>query len=246
MTTSIPAAARAELTPTGKLRVGINHGNFLLVNKSSKPGEPTGVAPDLGRELAKRLGVPLAFVSYPGAGQLADSAKTGAWDVGFLGAEPLRAKEISFTAAYVEIEATYLVPAGSPIKTMADVDREGVRIAVSDKSAYDLYLRRNLKHAQLVRAEGIDASYQLFLKEKLEVLAGLRPRLVEDAVKNPGSRVLEGRFTAVQQAIGTPVGREAGAAYLRAFAEEIKTGLVTELISKHGVRGLTVAPRAAG
>ena len=246
MKTSIPAAARAELTPTGKLRVGINHGNFLLVNKSSKPGAPTGVAPDLGVELGRRLGVPVAFVSFKGAGQLADAAKTGAWDVGFLGAEPLRAKEISFTAAYVEIEATYLVPAGSSIRTMDEVDRKGVRIAVAEKSAYDLYLRRHLKHAELMPGEGIEGSYQRFLKEKLEVLAGLRPRLVDDQAKNPGSRILEGRFTAIQQAIGTPVGREAGTAYLRAFAEEIKTGLVAELIAKHGVRGLTVAPRAAG
>lgn len=245
MTTPLPAAARAELTPTGKLRVGLNHSNFLLVNKEPANGEPAGVAPDLGRELARRLGVPVAFVSFPRPGPLAEAAKTNVWDVAFLGAEPERAKEILFSAAYVEIEATYLVPAGSPIKSIDEVDRKGVRIAVTDKAAYDLYLQRHLKHAQLVHAEGIEGAYQLFLKEKLDVLAGLRPRLVDDQAKNPGSRVLEGRFTAIQQAIGTPVGRNAGAAYLKAFAEEIKDGLAAQLIARHKVRGLTVAPKAA-
>ena len=246
MTTPVSAAARAELTPTGKLRVALNHSNFLLVNKEPADGEPAGVAPDLGREIAKRLGVPVAFVSYPRPGPLADAAKTNVWDVGFLGAEPERAKEILFSAAYVEIEATYLVPAGSPIKAIDEVDRAGVRIAVTDKAAYDLYLRRSLKHARLVHAEGLDGAYELFVRENLDALAGLRPRLAQDVAKTPGARLLEGRFTAIQQAIGTPIGREAGAAYLRAFAEEIKSGLVADLIEKHKVRGLTVAPPAGG
>src|SRR5467141_4478263 len=157
----VPPAARSELAPTGRLRVGINLQNFLLVNKESTDGQYSGIAVDLGRELGKRLGVPVKLVAFDTAGKLADAVKSGAWDVAFLGNEPSRANEIAFSAAYLEIEAGYLVPAGSPIRTIADVDREGVRIAVAAKSAYDLYLSRSLKCAQLVRAQGIDASYEI-------------------------------------------------------------------------------------
>lgn len=238
-------AARSELAPTGKLRVGINLGNFLLTATDPATGEYRGIAVDLGRELGRRLGVPVEIIGYPSPGALADAARSGVWDVGFLGAEPQRANEIDFTAAYVEIEATYLVPPGSPLKTIADVDREGVRIAISGKSAYDLYLTRNLKHAQLVRIVGADNAFKQFVDDKLDALAGLRPRLVQDHGNFPGSRILDGQFTAVQQAAGTPKGRTAGARYLREFIEDIKaTGLVARTIEKNNVRGLTVAPRA--
>ena len=234
---------KAELLPTGKLRVGVNLGNFLLVGKDPASGELRGVVPDLAAELARRLGTTAQLISFPGAGQVADGAKSGAWDVGFIGAEPQRAEEIAFTLAYIEIPATYLVPAGSPIQSLAEVDRPGVRIATAARSAYDLYLSRNLKHAQLMRAEGIPASYDLFVKEKLEVLSGLLPRLVSDVRRLPGARILEGRFTAVQQAIGTPKARTAAAEYLREFVADIKaSGLVARLIEKHGVKGVNVAP----
>ncbi|MGH9330129.1 MAG: transporter substrate-binding domain-containing protein [Vicinamibacterales bacterium] len=245
MATEISPAARSELAPTGKLRVGINHGNFLLVTAGSSVADPRGVAPDLARELGRRLGVPVEFVRFDRAGAMADAVRTGAWDAAFLGAEPQRANEIAFTAAYLEIPATYLVPAGSPIRSIADVDREGVRIAVAEKSAYDLYLSRNVKHARLMRTQGIDASYELFVAEKLEALSGLGPRLLMDVEKLPGARVLEGQFTAVQQAIGTPKARDAAAKYLRAFVEEAKaSGLVAEAISRNAVRGVSVAPAA--
>jgi len=244
--TECSPAVRSELAPTGKLRVGINLGNLLLTAKDPKTGEARGIAVDLGRELGRRLGVPVEIIGYPSPGELADAVKTGVWDVGFLGAEPQRANEIAFTAAYVEIEATYLVPAGSPLRAIADVDREGVRIAVPEKSAYELYLSRTLKHAQLVRTqEGADNAFKRFVADKLEALAGLKPRLVKDAENLPGSRILDGRFTAVQQAIGTPKARVAGAKYLREFVEDIKaTGLVARTIEKNGVRGLSVAPKA--
>jgi polar amino acid transport system substrate-binding protein len=242
----IPAAARSELTPTGKLRVGLNHGNFLLVTPGSTHADPRGPAPDLARELGRRLGVPVEFVSFDTAGKLADAVKTGAWDVAFLGAEPQRASEIAFTAAYLEIPATYLVPAGSPIRSIAEVDREGVRIAVADKSAYELFLSRTIKQARLVHAQGIDASLEVFLAERLEALAGLKPRLIADVEKLPGARLLEGQFTAVQQAIGTPRPREAAAAYLREFVEDAKaSGLVAEAIARHRVAGVSVAPAAS-
>lgn len=234
---------KQELAPGGKVRIGLNYGNFLLVLGDGPDGAPRGIAPDLGREIGRRLGVPVEFVRFKQAGHLADGVRDGKCEIGFLGAERERANEIAFTKAYLEIPVTFLVPAGSKIKTIADIDREGVRVAVSARSAYDLYLSRTLKHATLERVEGLDASYDLFLREKLDALAGLKPRLSSDAEKLPGSRILEGQVTGVQQALGTKKGRDAGAAYLSEFVEEAKrSGLVARIIEKHGVRGVTVAP----
>ena len=239
--------ARAELAPGGRLRAGLNFNNVLLTGKDPATGEPRGVAVDLARELGRRLDVPVDIVPYDSAGALADSAGSGAWDVAFLGIEPARAVEIDFTAAYVEIESTYLVPAGSPLQTVADVDRAGVRIAVSEKSAYDLFLTRTLQHAQLVRAQAVDGAIRRMVDEKLDAVAGLRPVLLTFVEKLPGSRVLDGGFTTVQQGVGTPKGRQAGAAYLRSFVEDAKaSGLVAQVIEKNGVRGLTVSPPVAG
>jgi polar amino acid transport system substrate-binding protein len=236
-------AMKNELAPSGRLRIGLNYSNFLLVLGDDPDGEPRGIAPDLGRELARRSGLPLDFVKFDGAGKLFDAVKAGVCDVGFLGAEPQRASELEFTEAYLEIPVTFLVPAGSPIRTIADVDREGVRVAVSERSAYDLYLTRTLKKAQLVRAKGIPASYELFISQKLEALGGLKPRLVEEQARTPGSRILDGQVTGVQQAIGAPKGRTAAARYLREFAQDMKrSGFVAQAIAKHQVPGVTVAP----
>ena len=231
-----------SLSPSGKLKIGLNYSNFLLVIGDDANGEPKGIAPDLGRELARKTGMPFEFVKFDAAGKLFDAVKSAQCDVGFLGAEPQRADEVDFTNAYLEIPVTFLVPAGSPIKTIADVDREGVRIAVSERSAYDLYLSRTLKKAQLIRTKGIPASYDAFMAQKLEVLGGLKPKLVEEQARTPGSRVLDGQITGVQQAIGAPKGRPAAAKYLREFAEEVKrSGFVAKAIEKHGVKGVRVA-----
>jgi polar amino acid transport system substrate-binding protein len=235
----------ADLAPTGVLRAGINLSNFLLVTKTDWTGAPVGVAPDLAHEVANRLGVPVQYVPFKSPGELADMAGKGVWDIGLIGAEPQRAATITFTAAYTEIEATYLVPAGSNLKTFADVDTAGVRIAVMGRSAYGLWLDRNIKHAELVRSDSIDSSYAQFVGDKLEALAGLRPRLLSDVEKLPGARILDGKFMAVQQAIGTSPKNRAGAAFLRDFVEEAKaSGLVARLIERHNVRGLSVAPAA--
>ena len=237
------AAARADLAPSGTLHVGINFSNILLTARDPVTRAPSGIALDLAHELGRRLGVPVKIVSHESAGELAESAGKGAWQVGFLGIEPKRANEISFTAAYVEIEATYLVPPGSPLKSIAEVDRAGIRIAVPAKAAYDLYLTRTLQHATLTRAAGAAAAFKLFLADKMDALAGLKPQLEMDHEKLPGSRILEGRFTAVQQAAGTPKGHAVGARYLAEFIEDIKaTGLVARTIAKNGIRGLSVAP----
>ena len=238
----ISQAVRSDLTPHGKLRVGINFGNALLTKRDPQPG---GIAVDLARELASRLGVPLEIDSHESAGSLADSASQGRWEVGFLGAEPQRANEIDFTAPYVHIESTYVVPAGSPHKSIADVDREGVRIAISAKSAYDLYLTRTLKHATLVRAQGGAGALKLFVSDKLDALAGLKPILIDDLPKVPGAKLLDGHFSVVKQAAGTPKGKSAGFKYLSDFIEDVKaSGLVARVMEKNGIRGVTVAPKA--
>ncbi len=245
MATEITQAVRSEIAPSGKLRVGLNHGNFLLVTPGSSATDPRGVASDVARELGRRVGVPVEFVKFDTAGKLGDGVKTGAWDVAFLGAEPQRAAEIAFTAAYLEIPSTYLVPADSPIRSIAEVDRDGVRIAVAEQSAYGLYLARTIKHAKLVMTQGLDGSFDVFVGQKLEALAGLKPRLLTDVQKLPGARVLDGQFTGVQQAIGTPKNREASARFLRAFVEDVKAaGLVAQAISRNAVQGVTVAPPA--
>ena len=235
----------SQLAPTGVLRAGVNLSNFLLVTGKTPGGDPVGVSPDMAAEIAKRLGVPVKYVPYKTPGELADAGGTGAWDIGLIGAEPQRAEKITFTAAYVEIEATYLVPAGSPIKTIAEVDKPGKRIAVTGRAAYGLWLERNVKSATLVKTDTLDSAFEKFVGDKLDALAGLRPRLITDVTKLPGARILDGQFTAVQQAIGTARTNAAGAAWLRTFVEEVKaSGFVAGLIARHKVVGLSVAPPA--
>jgi polar amino acid transport system substrate-binding protein len=237
--------AKAELAPTGVLRAGINMSNFLLVTGKSASGDPEGVSPSMARAVADRLGVPVKYVPFPKPGELADQAGKNVWDIGLIGAEPERAKTITFTAAYCEIEATYLVPAGSPLKTIADVDKPGVRIAVTARSAYELWLSANIKHAKLILSNSLDAACEQFVAEKLDALAGLRPRLLSDVKKLPGATILGGNFTTVQQAIGTDPKNTAGAAFLKAFVEEAKkSGMVATFIEQHKVVGLSVAPPA--
>ena len=242
--TAIPAAAKAELTPTGKLRAGINFQNVLLTTLGPN-GEQGGVAVEFARELARRLGVPVEIIPYKSAGALADSVTTGAWDISVLGDEPERAKVIAFATPLTEIEATYVVPAGSPIRSISEVDRPGIRIVSPAKSAFDLYLSRTIKNAKLVQIAGSSAAQEHFVKEKLDALAGLKPGLLEFAPTLPGSRILDGNFTVVRHTVGIPRGRDAAAQYLRDLVEDVKaSGLVAKWIQKSGVKGLSVAPPA--
>ena len=241
---TVPPGARSELAPTGKLRAAINFGNPVLAQKDQASGEPRGVSVDLARELGRRLGVPVELVTFDAAGKVFDALKTGAWDIAFLAIDPVRAAEIVFTAPYVVIEGTYLVPADSPLRTIQDVDRDGVRVAVGNKSAYDLYLTRTLKRAQLVRVPTSPEAIDVFLKDKLEAAAGVKQPLLQFAKTHPNVRVMDGRFMAIEQAMGTPKGREAGALYLREFVEEMKaSGFVARGLEKSGQGDATVAPR---
>jgi polar amino acid transport system substrate-binding protein len=231
------------LAPTGVLRAGINMSNMLLVTGRTESGDPAGVSPDMAAEIARRLGVPVAYVKYEKPSLLADAAGTNAWDIGLIGAEPARAEKIAFTAAYCEIEATYLVPENSPFKTAAEVDQAGVRISVKRGTAYDLWLARNIKHATVLRSDTSDGPLNQFVADKLDAMASLRPALLEEVKKVPGTKILPGNFTAVQQAIGTAKKNSAGAAFLSDFVAEAKSsGLVARLIERHHVQGLSVAP----
>jgi polar amino acid transport system substrate-binding protein len=244
--TDITPAVRADLAPTGTVRAGINDGNFILATRGAD-GEPRGVAIDLARELAGRLGVPFEVVAHDTVAALVDAASAGTWDIAFLGSDPAREKAISFTAAYLEIEATYLVPGASSLRAAPEVDREGVRVAAPARANYELYLTRSLRHARLVPAPSAEAAFELLARGEVDALAGLKQGLIGLVDKLPGSRMLDGRFMAVQQSIGVPRGREAGLAYLRRVVEEAKaTGLVARAIERTGARGVSVAPAAAG
>lgn len=235
-----------ELAPTGVLRAAINLSNFLLVTGKTAAGDPQGVSPSMAKAVADRLGVAVQYVTYRTPGELADAAVEDVWDIGLIGAEPARAKHIAFSAAYSEIEATYLVPAGSKIQHIGEVDQPGIRIAVPARAAFELWLTDNIKNAELQRVTGRDGAFNTFVDNGLEALAGLRAGLVNDVERLPGSRILDGQFAAVQQAIGTKRDRPAGAKFLADFVEEAKaSGLVGELIEEFGVAGrLMVAPPA--
>ena len=236
---------RNELAPTGKLRVGINYGNPVLATRDPASGELRGVAVDLARELGRRLDLPVELVGFDAAGKMVEAVRAGAWDVAFLAIDPGRADEIDFTAAYIEIEGTYLVPAGSPFHAIEEIDRDKVRLGISAKSAYDLFLSRTMQRAELVRAAGPDAAFELLTTGQVDVLAGVRQHLVANSVKLPGSRVFADRFMAIEQALGIPKGRAEAARYLREFIEEVKaSGLVAGAIERAGVSGVSVAPPA--
>ena len=241
----ISPALNSDLAPTGKMRVGINYGNPVLATRNPASGELRGVAVDLARELGKRVDLPVELVGYDAAEKMVDALKAGAWDIAFLAIDPGREAEIAFTAPYLEIEGTYLVPSGSLLRAIADVDRDGVRIALAAGAAYDLFLTRNLKHAQLVRVPDPPAAFALLVAGKVEALAGVKQTLVTNAAQLPGSRVLDGRFLAIGQALGIAKGRDEGARYLREFIEDAKaSGLVARAIEKAGVRGVSIAPKA--
>ena len=235
------------LAPTGTLRAGVYTGNFLLITGKTPEGDPDGVSPDLCRAIAQKLGVPLQLIPFKSQDALVDAVGSNTCDIGFVGADPDRAEKVTFTPAYVEIQATYIVPEASTIKHASEVDRAGVRIAVPARSAYGLWLNRNIKHAQLFEAEGFDATIELFTTNKLEALAGLRVGLEVDIKKVPGTRIVEGEFTMVQQGACTRKGDAIAAQFLFDFLEQAKgSGLVAQLIQKHRVHGLHVAPLAGG
>ena len=235
--------AKRDLAPNGRMYAAINFGNPILAVKNPVTGDPSGVSVDLSRELARRLGVSVQLVTFDSAGKVVEALKSGSLDVAFVAIDPARAVDISYSAAYVVIEGAYLVEQNSPIRSNDEVDRPGIRVAVGAGSAYDLYLTREIKQAKLVRAPTSPAVVDTFLAQKLEVAAGVKQQLEADAKRLPGLRLLDGRFMVINQAMGTTKGRDAGAAYLREFVEEMKaTGFVAQALARHKIEGAAVAP----
>ena len=241
---TLSATIVRAFAPTGKLRAAINLGNPILANRDAATGEPYGVSVDLACGFAKRLGVDIELVVFDNAAKSVEAVKTEAADIGFFAVDPLRGDGISFTAPYVLIEGAYLVRIDSPLQANEEVDRAGHRVAVGKGSAYDLYLTRELKHAQIVRAPTSPAVIEAFLNQQLEVAAGVKQQLQADAARLPGLRLLPGRFMVIQQAMGLPKGRGADAASaLSQYVEEMKaSGFVAEALARHGIQGAVVAP----
>lgn len=235
--------AVTELAPGGKMRAAINLGNPILASKDPASGELRGVSVDLARELARRLGVEVELVPYTAAGRVVGGVKTRSWDIAFVAIDPARAVDIAYSPPYVVIEGAYMVRSDSPIRANAEVDRKGNRVAVGRNSAYDLFLKRTLRQATLVQAPTSPAVVDMFMAEKLEVAAGVRQQLEMDAKRVQGVRMLPGRFMVINQAMGTPRERAAGAAYLRTFIEEMKSsGFVADALARHRIEGAGVAP----
>lgn len=231
------------LTPTGRLRASINLGNPILANRDAA-GLPVGVSIDLARELARRLGVQAELVVSESAGKSVDIVNADQADVGFFAIDPVRGQGILFTAAYVLIEGSYLVRDASPLQHNEEVDRAGQRVTVGKGSAYDLYLTRALKSAQIVRAITSPAVVDAFLEKGDDVAAGVKQQLESDAKRLPGLRLLPGRFMVIEQAMGVPKTRgEAVQAYVAAFVEEMKaSGFVAQALTRHRIDGAAVAP----
>ena len=242
MPPTIPDSLVSEFAPAGTLRAGINYGNPVIVQKDPAGGAPRGVGPDLARELARRLGVGITYVTYDTAGKLADGVRSDAWDVAFLAGEPERAQEIAFSPPYVQIEGTYMVRRDSPLKAVADVDRAGTRVAVGNKTAYDLFLTRNLKQAELVRSPtSLDAIAAFLADPKLDAAAGVRQTLMMAAQKDAQLRVMDDSFQVIRQAAGVPKGRDAAARYLSAFIDEMKaSGFVKRALDASGNGDVTI------
>lgn len=239
---SVPPEALKELAPTGTLRAAINFGNGVLAQRA--PDGPKGVSVDLARELGKRLGVPVELITFDAAGKAFEAAKANSIDILFVAIEPVRAAEVEFSPPYVLIEGTFMVLKDSPLQTPAEVDQPGMRVAVGENSAYDLFLTRTLKNAKLLRTPGgCCKNIDLFRAEKLDAVAGVRQPLDDYARANPDVRVMKAAFQQIRQAMGTPKGRLAAAAYLKTFIEEMKaSGFVAEALKRSNQPDAQVAP----
>lgn len=243
MAQSLPAAG-ALLAPSGTLRVAINVGNPILARRDAASGLPVGVSVDLAQQLAQRLGVPVQWVVHDAAGQAVEAVTQDQADIGFFALDPQRAQGVSFSGAYVQIEGSYLVRKDSPLQRNEEVDVASHRVVVGKGSAYDLFLTRQLQHAQIVRAPTSPQVVDIFLAQHLEVAAGVKQQLQADAQRVPDVRLLPGRFMVIDQAMGLPKARGPQAnALLNQFVQEMKTsGFVAQALQRHRIDGASVAP----
>ena len=240
------AAARDELAPSGSLRAALNLGNGVLVQADAATGEAKGLAVDLAHELARRLAIPLEPVRYKSAGDVFEALQRDEWDIAFLAIDPVRAAVIDFTAPHVLIEGNFVVRDESPLRTIADIDRSGVRISLAQGSGYDLFLTRTMKQATLVRSRSPEGAMNAFMADKLDSLASVKQSLLEFMKIQPGLRMIEPRFMSIEHAMATPKGRPAGAAYLKAFVEDMKaSGFVAGALQRSDQHDAVIAPACA-
>lgn len=235
-------AAIQDLAPTGVIRAAINSGNPVLARKAPNGGEPSGVSVEIAREIGRRLGRPVQLIAHPTAGSVVDALARDEWDVAFLADEPARADRVVFSAPYVVIEGTYMVRTGSPFASAAELDRDGIRIAVGLNAAYDLHLTRALKHAQIIRAPSPTAALELFYADRLDAAAGVRQALDSFAATKPDLRVMPDAFMAIRQTVASPPGRAAGSAFLEALVAELKaSGWIRAALDRNGQQAVPVA-----
>lgn len=238
--------ALQQLAPKGVVRAAVNLANTLLVSRHGADGEPSGIAPDLARWIAGRLSVPCICVPFASPSELVAAAGDDAWDICLIAADPQRANTIAFTRPYVEIEATYLVHDDSAVRLIDDVDQPRVRIAAVEGSAYALWLARHLVEGELVLLKSPERAQEAFMTREVDVLAGLRPSLDGAASTSGGTRLLDGRFMAIPQSVGTHRRNDAGLAFLRAAVDDaLSSGFVAKAIAHHRIAGLNVASAPA-
>ena len=235
---------RKALAPTGKLRVGFLSTTPIHATKDAASGEFKGPAVDLGKEMARRIGVQFEPVPYTSFPPVLAGAKSGEWDIAMIGISSEREQIVDFTAPYMVVEFGYLVPSGSPLSTLADVDKPGVRIGVLEKSSPDAFLSRTIQRATLVRVASIANMLESLTAGRVDALYATKANMLAESTKMPGSRVLEGRFGGEEAALAVPKGRQLGVAYARQFVDEaVSEGLVKAAIDRAGLRGVIVAPQ---
>ena len=229
---------KQQLAPTGVLRAGINLSNFLLVSGTAADGSPQGISPDIANLVASTLGLPCELVCFDRPGKLADAVNQDIWDIGNIAFEAERAQTLDFSHPYVVIEANFMVRHDDDFLTNDDVDRANTKIAVSERSAYDLWLTDHFSQAQIIRASSIQGAHDLFFEEKVDVLASLKPKLLEDLANHSGLRMIDPPFTAVKQSIGVAKGKAESIAFINALiAQSIENSWIAAQLEIHGMTG---------
>ena len=233
-----------KITPTGVLRIGVNMSNFLLVNSKDKLGVVDGVSPGIGKKLAKELNISFEIVQFANPGLLADAVNNNEWDIGNIASEKERGKTIDFSDPYVNIDANFLFREEDNFKNNNDIDQPGIKIAVFERSAYDLWLTENFKKAELIRVNSIEESHNLFKENKVNILAGLKPKLIDEMKKNNNYEMIQSPFTYIKQSIGIKKGNPEVLDFINKFiSNKIKEGYIKSLLQQHNVQDKLSIPK---
>ena len=232
-----------KIAPTGELRVGLNMSNFLLINSKGLNGLPDGVSPDIGKKLAEELNVSCKLVQFERPGLLADAVNDDRWDIGNIAYEKERSKTIDFSDPYVNIDANFIFRNKYSFKSNEEINSSGIKIAVVERSAYDLWLSDNFKNAELIKVKTIDGSHKIFREGSVDVLAGLKPKLMEELKTNNDFKIISNPFTYIKQSIGIKKGNPEILEFLNVFISKIiKEGYVESLLKKHNVQNKLSVP----